>query len=102
MIIYYFDRKSYTVIEADKPLICDEPYERYIPLFQIDDCQLELEYIKSFNQPKLLKAYLQEKGDFIDRNNMRYGFVDFRDKEIEKLAIEWCEKNNINYRRKQL
>ena len=107
-IRYYFDRKTYTIIEVETPNTPprsdEEHYERYIPMFQVDEEQIEEAYLESLNNPKLTKDFRESHIDiaeYLIRNYSYYKADDwyqFHDEQVCKIATDWCEQNHIKYR----
>ena len=104
-IYYYFDRKSYTIVEVNNPnqppKSNTEHYERYIPMFQIDEEQIVAAYLESLNNPKLEKDFresLIDIAEYLIRNYSYYKADDwyqFYEAQVCQIAADWCEQNHI-------
>ena len=107
-IYYYFDRKTYAIVQVDKPNMKPNSnigyYERYIPMFQVDNEKIEEAYVDSLNNPKLKKDFKESHIDiaeYLIRNYSYYkadDWYDFYYNQVCKIAILWCKNNNIRYK----
>ena len=101
LIEYYFDRKTYAVVDAETiSLTLDEPYQRYIPLYQIDEEQLQDDYINSWNDKKMLYEYEHAPycfEAFIQRRSLANNWWRFYCKQVSYIAVSWCEEHHIKY-----
>ena len=105
---YYFDKKEYKIVEVEKP---NSPppsdtiyYERYIPMFQVDDDKIQRDYVASLNNPKFTKDFEESHIDiaeYLIRNHSYYkaeDWYEFYYQEVCKIAAEWCDNNHIRYK----
>ena len=74
----------------------------YILVPEIDVSVIENSYIEHLKDRSLIKQYKENrmKNSFHDEINNRGLYLDWANynrKEYEKVAIEWCKENNINY-----
>lgn len=102
-VAYCFDRKTYTVCEIS----CleeanDEPYQRYLPLLQIDRDKIEERFIESFNDRQLLYKYKKDPNfnfhHFVESQGWWWDrWWGFKRKVIFDLQREWCEEHHIQY-----
>jgi hypothetical protein len=85
-----------------------ENWDNYLELptrFEINEYDIMVEFCDSIDNNKigsLLYEALEGKGAFrrfkdsVIRYNVEKKWYDFRDAVFKKIALEWCEKNNIN------
>ena len=101
-IAYYFDKKTYAIVDSNFKLdLSNEYYERYIPLFQIDELKIQNDYIQQINNKKILHEYNQQQfcfEEFLQRHLMWDNWWCFYKNVVYQLAINWCKKNNIQYK----
>ena len=101
-IEYYFDRKRYAIVDRSAVLhSSQEHYERYVPLYQINEQELQEDYIVHWNNKKLLfdyrhrsvcfEAFLQERALWND-------WWEYYVKRVRQIAIDWCKENRISYK----
>lgn len=102
-IEYYFDIKTYTIIDASsKSSIPLDKYDQCIPLFQINQEKIQYDYICLLNNRNILYEYNHKNvcfEEFIQRHLLWQDWWRFYKDNVLQLAIEWCKKNNINYAR---
>lgn len=100
-ICYYFDRKTYQIVDADSvEERSEDPYERYLPLFQIDEERMQEAYILQLNRKDILYAYRCQTGSFrsfADTYGLWQDWWQYEREKVRQCAIEWCEKNHIRY-----
>ncbi len=104
--MYDLDEKQ---IETARDILKDEEGIKYIPLpseFDVHEWEIMKNFCYSVEDDKksrsLLKA-IHGRGAFrcfkdsVSRFVMDDQWYDFRNLEIKKIAIEWCEENSIKY-----
>ena len=96
-VCYYFDRKTYTITsEENREDSQNTPYVRYIPLFQIDEQILQMEFIQKY-MPKGTWRKFQEGpfcfGAFIERAHEERAWWEFYKKAVYNQARQWCMEN---------
>jgi hypothetical protein len=73
--------------------------------FEVNEYDIMLQFCDSLNNDKmssLLSKELQGNGafkrfkGFVNRYNIETKWYEFRDEAIKRIAIGWCEENNIN------
>lgn len=101
---YCFDRKTYTICDS---VYLDLPnegfYERYIPLFQIDQDAIENNYIQQLNNREILRAFQQKDicfEAFIQQNALWDDWWQYYKETVYQIAEQWCEINAIKYKEK--
>lgn len=100
---YFFDKKSYTIVDEEYYLKHrnDEVYSRMIPLFQIDEVELQDDFIRDFNQKKLLYDY-EHKTRCFEAFAQDFGlwdrWWDYYTDRVYQIAANWCIANNIRYK----
>lgn len=101
-ISFYFDRKTYTVVSST--FFCehkyDEVYERFIPLFQIDEERIQDNFIREFNNKKLLRDYENKTvcfEAFARDCSIWRQWWDYYKKIVYQIASDWCRDNHIRY-----
>ena len=103
IVYYYFDKKTYTIVTKDQAKkLTSENYIRCIPMFQIDETKIQKDYIDSLHNKKIESEYNHYKENFDNfnhfiHNRLENDYWKFYCIEVKKLAIAWCEKNNIKY-----
>ena len=76
---FYFDRKKNNIVskeDVDLNKSCD--YRRYIPLYSINQEQIELSFILQLNDKKILSQYK-------NRNSLYYDTVAFIDEHMKMV-----------------
>lgn len=96
---YCFDRKTYTICDIAIVNTQEEsPYSRYIPLFQIDQCQLEKDYILQFLGKKELRRF-EITTDcfeaFMQKLGLWQSFWNYYVAAVCDIAKQWCIENNL-------
>ena len=118
-----YDKKDNNFICIDLKMMSMQEYEElinkieddeeeryyYLPsLYVFHDSELIEEYINGVKNEKIQeeledKFYGKGKYRSFKETLRKYGIEDdyynFREKYLENMAIEWCEKNNIEYER---
>lgn len=86
-----------------------ENFEDYIQLPNIDEIneyEMMIEFCKSLDEEEFKNKNLKELQqkyslrklrEYIENNDKLSSWYDYREKAEKKLAIDWCEKNNIKY-----
>lgn len=101
-IEYYFDRRTYTIVDsASKLTLSNECYERYIPLFQIDEFKIQDDYIQQLNNKIVLYKYNRRDvcfEEFIQRHLLWDDWWNFYKNIVYQIAKEWCKCNNLQYK----
>ena len=52
------------------------------------------EYLNKISEPK---GFMNSFHWFCEDNNVWVDFLDYQEKEYTKIAIKWCEENNLEY-----
>lgn len=104
---YYFNTYDYCIYsqaKRDELVQNDEVYaEDMIPIPYIRDSETAEKYLESKNNKKLLKQIKESEfpnkkfWEYIELNNLRLDYLDFRDKELISFASAWCDSFNIKY-----
>lgn len=96
----WFDRKTYTICHCDPPDADDLPYRRYIPMFQIDWNMIYIDFVDDLNDGHI-KTRWKHSGlsvsAFIEREDLERCWFEYLYAAKRKLAIQWCQENNIRY-----
>ena len=100
-VAYCFDRKTYSIQDATLlSMPKTETYERLIPLFQIDQDNIQNAFIQTLNNKPLMNKYNTRNvcfEEFVQLNNLWKQWWDYYRKTVSEIAIEWCQKNKIKY-----
>ena len=108
-IYYYFDKTDYEVVSIEKAAqylssnsnLDSQEQERFIPLFQVDEEQLEIDYLtqRYFNYPeKLVKKGFSEFYKYLEENLLEFDWTCYYKKRVIEQAKEWCIINGIVYK----
>lgn len=108
-IYYYFDKTDYEVVSIEKAAqylssnsnLDSQEQERFIPLFQVDEEQLEIDYLtqRYFNHPeKLVKKGFSEFYKYLEENLLEFDWTCYYKKRVIEQAKEWCIINGIVYK----
>lgn len=98
---FYFDRKKNNIVskeDVDLNKSCD--YRRYIPLYSINQEQIELSFILQLNDKKILSQYKNRNTcfeEFLQKNNLYYTWWKYYKNTVINIIIQWCEENKIHY-----
>lgn len=100
-ISYCFDRKTYQIVAADSAeVLPEESYDRYLPLFQINEEDIQEAYILQLNRKDVLYAYRRRTVDFrtfVETHSSWEDWWQYYRTMVRNHAIEWCQKNHIRY-----
>lgn len=97
----YFDRKTYTFIDTQSPPEQDVSYDRFIPLFQIDQDGLKNRFLYDLNDKCISSKWRDFEfcfEEFCQQNHLWNRWWDYYMSAVNQIAIHWCEENNIKYR----
>lgn len=98
---YFFDRKTYSFCEGSSlPPTEDSPYPRYIPLFQINQEQIQEMYILQKNEGSIQREFLNRDccfEEFIQRRRLWNDWWSYYRMTVYQIAKSWCENHSINY-----
>lgn len=101
-VAYCFDRKTYRFCDCSHlDLPGNSAYERFIPLFQIDQKAIEMSFISSFHNQYFLLKYNASKTcfeEFAQQNNLWNQWWEYYKESVNHVAVQWCENNNIKYK----
>ena len=99
---FYFDRKTYQIVDAkSREAVSNVPYERYLPLFQIDEEAMQEAYILQLNRKDILYAYRRRMAgfrEFVESYGLWEDWWQSYCDTVCRYAMEWCRKNHINYK----
>ena len=100
-LAYCFDRETYSFCDASE-LKFNETlyYDRFVPMFRIDEKKLEYSYIMQLNNRTIYNLYRKNTDcfeAFLERNNMWDDWWDYYKKNVYHIAEQWCKDNAIVY-----
>ena len=99
---YCFDRKTYEICHASLLRKNDtEPFVRYVLMMQVDEEQMQLDFVTSFHNRILLKDFGHVPGGFFhfcEKHDLLRLWRDYHCAEVGKLAIAWCNEYKIKYK----
>jgi len=100
-VFYYFDRKKYTIISLESiESSQDLPYERYIPIFQVDEKALQNSYIQRFMGKSAWHKYQNASlcfEEFLQRNGAWNSWWDYYKESVCDIARQWCKKHGVSF-----
>ena len=100
-VYYCFDRKEYKICDSSNLNSQEnEHYNRYIPLLQIDEKQIQEAYIESLNNRQISYKYKNSSlsfNAFIDYQNLHNDWWNYYRRTVFLLEKTWCEENSIQY-----
>lgn len=99
---YCFDRKTYSFCDPSWLSFQNGAfYQRYISLFQIDQNAIEKAFLFNLHNKQIFNKYKTNNmcfEEFVQQNNLWDQWWDYYKMQVNQIAIQWCEKNKINYR----
>jgi hypothetical protein len=100
-ISYCFDRKTYSFCESSFLYSSeDSPYPRYIPLFQINQEQIQEMYILQKNEGNIQQEFLNRNccfEEFIQRRALWNDWWSYYRMSVFQTAKSWCADHSIKY-----
>lgn len=117
---YYFRLNNSTIASRDElksaygfddSLLADLWKLRYsydiIPVFSVNNDEILLEYLRSLKNRDIDRIMKYTTGDDLwlwcerrwETDRSFFDLDSYRENKIIKLAVEWCEKNNIPYQK---
>ena len=102
-IYYFFDKKTYKIADLDfyEENKNKDPYERFIPMFQIDEDEIAYDFVSKLNNKKLMRDYQNRKvcsDAFIEDYGLDRSWWEFYVNTTFQIASDWCRENHISFK----
>ena len=97
---FCFDRKKYKVCDINSIYFEEDNYNRYVPLFQIDEEAINQEFINQLNDKQILHKYSARKvcfEEFLQQYGLWERWWSFYRNKINMVAQQWCNEYAIKY-----
>ena len=100
-MMYCFDKKECCVCDVSMlNYESDTPYQRFIPLLQIDEQLIQAEYLKYINDKRIEKTFEKSRlcfAAFIEQMGLQNDWWNYFVTDVFNKQREWCEKNAVKY-----
>lgn len=98
---FYYDKKEKVILPKEYVKFDDSsPFERFIPLFRINQENIEMSFIIHLNDKKLLSQYKKRNvcfEEFLQINNLYSEWWNYYKNAVFDIIIKWCDENRIHY-----